>query len=150
MKRAGLGKGLGMGYKNLIPIDKHIHSLSAKGIKSCKQKYSLNMLDLGTINRMNNEAGNIAKRRGIKPYKVWDYDELDNYPPFPFPYIGDYVPKGYKLVKTYFVDSSGVGLEEEPALTIKRFKQAIKPGRYYAIISQGEFQVYVGEFEKMS
>ena len=30
--RVGLGKGLGMGYKNIVPIDSHIHSLSAKGI----------------------------------------------------------------------------------------------------------------------
>lgn len=32
--RRGLGKGLGMGYKNIVPVDPHIHSLSAKGVKS--------------------------------------------------------------------------------------------------------------------
>lgn len=32
--RKGLGKGLGVGYKNLAPLDPHIHSLSARGIKS--------------------------------------------------------------------------------------------------------------------
>jgi hypothetical protein len=32
--RKGLGKGLGIGYKNLVPIDSHIHSLSAKGVKT--------------------------------------------------------------------------------------------------------------------
>lgn len=32
--RKGYGKGLGMGYKNLMPMDSHIHSLSAKGVKS--------------------------------------------------------------------------------------------------------------------
>ena len=36
--RRGLGFGLGMGYKNLIPYDKHVHSMSAKGI-SCVDKY---------------------------------------------------------------------------------------------------------------
>jgi len=30
--RRGLGKGLGTGYKNLVPMDSHIHSLNAKGI----------------------------------------------------------------------------------------------------------------------
>lgn len=35
--RKGLGKGLGMGYKNLVPIDAHIHSLSAKGVKTILQ-----------------------------------------------------------------------------------------------------------------
>jgi len=29
--RKGLGKGLGTGYKNLVPMDSHIHSLNAKG-----------------------------------------------------------------------------------------------------------------------
>ena len=32
--RRGLGKGLGVGYKNLAPMDSHIHRLSAKGIKT--------------------------------------------------------------------------------------------------------------------
>lgn len=32
--RKGLGKGLGCGYKNLAPMDAHIHSLSAKGLKT--------------------------------------------------------------------------------------------------------------------
>lgn len=34
MNRRGLGKGLGTGYKNLAPMDSHIHSLSAKGQKT--------------------------------------------------------------------------------------------------------------------
>ena len=32
--REGLGFGKGQGYYNLIPLDSHIHSLSAKGIKT--------------------------------------------------------------------------------------------------------------------
>lgn len=31
--RVGLGVGMGKGYKNLTPIDSHIHFLSAKGVK---------------------------------------------------------------------------------------------------------------------
>jgi len=33
-QRKGLGKGMGTGYKNLAPMDSHIHSLSAKGCKT--------------------------------------------------------------------------------------------------------------------
>jgi len=40
--RRGLGKGLGIGYKNLVPMDSHIHSLSAKGCKT-RQLYAVNM-----------------------------------------------------------------------------------------------------------
>lgn len=36
--RRGLGKGLGMGYKNIAPMDGHIHSLSAKGVKTYSKK----------------------------------------------------------------------------------------------------------------
>jgi len=32
--RLGMGKGRGIGYYNIAPLDSHIHSLSAKGIKS--------------------------------------------------------------------------------------------------------------------
>lgn len=34
MKRKGLGKGLGRGYKNIVPRDPFIHGLSAKGVKT--------------------------------------------------------------------------------------------------------------------
>ena len=34
MKRKGMGTGKGKGYYNLAPLDSHIHSLSARGIKS--------------------------------------------------------------------------------------------------------------------
>jgi len=34
MKRKGLGIGKGRGYYNIMPMDSHIHSLSAKGVKT--------------------------------------------------------------------------------------------------------------------
>jgi len=37
--RRGLGKGMGIGYKNLVPLDRHIHSLSAKGVKTLNANY---------------------------------------------------------------------------------------------------------------
>jgi hypothetical protein len=36
MKRKGLGKGLGQGYKNLLPSDSFIHRLNRLGIKSIR------------------------------------------------------------------------------------------------------------------
>jgi len=36
--RKGMGKGLGCGYKNIAPMDAHIHSLSAKGEKTYVEK----------------------------------------------------------------------------------------------------------------
>ena len=57
-------------------------------------------------------------------------------------------PIGYKRVNTYFVDNSGVGTESELALTFENFLKRVKQNLYYAIVEQGLFQVYVGEFEK--
>jgi len=41
--RKGLGKGLGTGYKNIAPMDAHIHSLSAKGQKTYYAMVNLNV-----------------------------------------------------------------------------------------------------------
>lgn len=56
--RRGLGKGLGMGYKNLVPMDSHIHSLSAKGEKTAyfvKLQHKDNILK--ALDRANVGAG---------------------------------------------------------------------------------------------
>ena len=50
MKRKGLGKGLGLGYRNLLPMDSFIHSLSAKGIKTCPMAKNIpNKLSTPTV-----------------------------------------------------------------------------------------------------
>jgi hypothetical protein len=46
------------------------------------------------------------------------------------------------------VDSSGFGEAGEPALTLRQFLGKIKTGCGYAITEAGQFQVYIGEFEK--
>jgi hypothetical protein len=62
--------------------------------------------------------------------------------------------KGYTLVKEFFVDSSGLGTEDEPALTRVQFEiELIKLLNEYGaldatITRAGQFQVYVGLFKK--
>ena len=58
-------------------------------------------------------------------------------------------PKGFMEVKSHFVDSSGFGAEGEPALTALQFLARVKAGRFYGITGQGQFQVYVTEYEKI-
>jgi hypothetical protein len=59
-------------------------------------------------------------------------------------------PVGYKVTDVYFVDNSGFGSENEPALTASQFLAKVKSGKYYAITGQGQFQVYVTEYEKIA
>lgn len=61
----------------------------------------------------------------------------------------DKTPDGFTETNEYFVDSSGFGSEDEPALTPDAFLEKIKAGKYYAITGQGQFQVYVTEYEKI-
>lgn len=64
-----------------------------------------------------------------------------------FPFLGDYIPKGWKRTgNSFFVDSSGFGREGEPALTLNQFLQKVKPSLGYAVVEAGQFQVYVAEY----
>jgi hypothetical protein len=64
--------------------------------------------------------------------------------------------RGYELVKNLFVDSSGLGADDEPALTGSQFEREVtellnEHGTLYAFITDaGQFQVYVGLFKKTS
>ena len=100
------------------------------------------------IAKMSNDAARKAARKKMYPYVIESQEEIEAMPPFPFPFIGSYVPKGWKMVGSYFVDSSGFGNPDEPALTAEQLIEKLQVGRGYAIIEQGQFQVYVGEFER--
>ena len=63
---------------------------------------------------------------------------------------GEKTPLGYKVTEVFFVDNSGFGSENEPALTASQFLTKVKAGKYYAITGQGQFQVYVTEYEKIT
>lgn len=105
------------------------------------------MMSLATIAYLSREQAVKAAAARKVPFLVWPND-LDAFPPFPFPNIGDYRPKGWRLVDSLFVDKTGLGRDWEPALTAKALKERIKVGMGYAIIQEGEFQAVVGEFEK--
>jgi hypothetical protein len=63
--------------------------------------------------------------------------------------------RGYKLVEEMFVDSSGFGAENEPALTVNQFDKKVKEliekeGELQAKMTNcGQFQVYIGFFKKV-
>lgn len=105
------------------------------------------MYDLATLRAMNRAAASRAAREHKRPYIV-EKEDLGSMPPFPFPNLGDYRPKGWKLIEEHFVDNSGFGSPGEPALTVNEFISKLVVGHGYAIIGEGQFQVYVGEFTK--
>lgn len=64
-----------------------------------------------------------------------------------FPFLGTYIPRGWKRTeREFFVDSSGFGGPGEPALTLEKFLDQVKPSHGYAVTEAGQFQVYVAEY----
>lgn len=103
------------------------------------------MMSLEQIEYENKQAEDIAKAQDKQPYVA--VVNADTYVKSS-PYIGDYRPIGWKQIDEHFVDSSGLGSSNEPALTFDQFVAKVKEGHGYAIISMGQFQVHIAEFVK--
>jgi hypothetical protein len=107
------------------------------------------MWSLEVINQLNKEAGDKARAQRVEPYFIHYPEEIDGYPPFPFPNIGDDEPEGWEQVDDFFCDSSGFGSSSEPALTPEQLKRKLEPGFGYAIIETGQFQLVIGKFKRV-
>lgn len=66
------------------------------------------------------------------------------------PFLADYVPKGWvKEPDEFFVDTSGFGRDDEPALSHRQFAlrlALLPPGWGVAMTEQGQFQGYVAVY----
>jgi hypothetical protein len=117
------------------------------------------MMSMESIRALSDAAAAKAARRNKKPYAIFDEAEVDGYvngATVPFPNLGSYMPPGFRLVESLFVDKSGMGLESEPAMTHAAFfrrlrHDVVEKGNpyFYAIVEEGPFQVYIGVFESV-
>jgi hypothetical protein len=110
------------------------------------------MLSIDYIKQINQERAREAASENLEPFVYYNVDEVSEMIPFPFAHIGDYRPEGWLLVDRHFVDSSGFGADDEPAMSLPQFVALLeervteRPGTGWAVIEAGQFQVYVGEF----
>ena len=115
------------------------------------------MMSLAEINRLSDEAAKEAAEKGLVPYVPFNRKELDNYPTFPFPNIGSHKPEGWIELedKRMFVDKTGMGDENEPALTIQQLLNRLyslydeDSSLGFAITEEGPFQAYISVFKKV-
>jgi hypothetical protein len=111
------------------------------------------MLSIQYIRAESDRAAREAARAGKKPYVIYDEEELQATRSWPFPFIGHFVPKGWEKVEELFVDSSGFGSEDEPALTQRSFRakllEYVRANETYgfAITEVGQFQCGVGVYK---
>jgi hypothetical protein len=112
------------------------------------------MMSLESIRAETRKVTKQASRLYFQPYVPLHEDEIKTYPPFPFPNLGDHRPKGWELVDTLFVDSSGWGADDEPAMSVRQLvKKLIELQRSdktygYGIVEEGQFQLHLGVFER--
>ena len=113
------------------------------------------MMSLEVIVAVNKQIAREAAWERLVPYVPYTADEVES--PFTFPNLGYFVPVGWqKTDANWFVDKTGCGLDSEPALTWKQFRQRLTgyilrhPSHGFAITEEGEFQVVVSAFKKVA
>ena len=112
------------------------------------------MMSIEQVRAESNKRARIARRLGLESWAPIDADEVLCWGRCPIPFLGSYVPEGWELIDDFFVDSSGLGSDDEPALTYSRFKKLAakrvtdQPGVGFAITEAGECQVYVGVYQR--
>lgn len=106
------------------------------------------MMSQSTIRQMQQDARERAALENTTPYLV-AAEDIEAWKrgiglPIPFPMIGDYEPAGYEPVgDALFVDTSGFGAPDEPALTVTQMLDALQPDMCYAFTECGQFQAYL-------
>jgi hypothetical protein len=107
------------------------------------------MYDLATLNYLNDKACKEARRNAVQPLQIVDQSEIDMFPKgIRIPFVGERNVRGWKLVEELFVDTSGFGADDEPALSLRQLKNRLEVGKGYGILRSGEFQSYLGVFVK--
>lgn len=112
------------------------------------------MLSYTSIRQYAQDAVDEARAEGKTPQPVDQaiavYENSGRFQGLPF--LGDYVPEGWarcENIEPLFVDASGHGDEDEPALTIPAFIKTLRKyakardGYAVGIVEAGEFQVSV-------
>jgi len=100
-------------------------------------------------------AAKIAERENKQPFIItaadlrhYQKDVTDGvYPALPFPFFGNYVPKGYRVVSKYVLDTTAAAVEGKPVLTFRTFVGKLREGFGYGVTDAEPDKVFIAEFE---
>ena len=122
------------------------------------------MMSLETIRAMSEEQSEKAAKDNSTPYVPFNADDVNRMPGgdnwdgrrgFPFPNIGSYVPNGWvETGESFFVDSCGLGNDNEPALTHQQLNRElmklVEDKRRVGLANSevGQFQLVVSVYER--
>ena len=121
--------------------------------RPAEHKGTQRMMSLEAIIALNEQIAAEAAEKNLIPFVPNGEADVEQWPPFPFPNIGYLEPDGWeKTEASWFVDKTGVGLDWEPALSVRQFKAALadhiadNPCDGLAIVEEGEFPAVVAAF----
>jgi hypothetical protein len=107
------------------------------------------------IREMQVDAARAAAKERKVPFVVWPEDvQLGVKLLASFPFLGDYIPKGWRRAETYLVDATGFGADYESALTVDEFLAHVlgctksEQGSAWGVYEAGQFQVIVARYVK--
>lgn len=113
-------------------------------------------MSLESIIAINNEVAATAAEEGRQPHVPAGPEEMDSYPPFPFPALDGYVPAGWEVADgSWFVSRMEEARGAEPALDVEQFRKALREyvtdhrGHGFAITEEGPFQVVVSAMRRV-
>lgn len=111
------------------------------------------MMSIEYILSLAKSVGRQAARVSLQPRTFFDRADFnENWRDIPN--LGNYraTRHGWKLIEYRTVDKTGLGHDNEPALSVGQFKNWIMgylgKNAGWAIIEEGQFQVVIGRFER--
>lgn len=108
------------------------------------------MMSTQAIADLSRKAAVKAAKAGKVPLIIWPEDRKNPETSFAalrrIPNLGDHRPNGWELIESHFVDKSGFGEDDEPAMSVDQFLKMLVVDHGYGIIEEGQFQIYIGEF----
>jgi len=134
--RKGYGYGRGMGYKNLVPIDSHIHSLSAKGVKSYPKGVRTNFGLMPTPQKkglIKEIARKVAD--GVAWAKEWEKEHL--------PAQKKWVKKEFEQAK-----AEAIKLEKLGKQKLKDWKEQMREKKAEGELKKEGFETYDLDLQK--
>jgi len=153
MRRKGLGKGSGKGYKNILGYDPRVHSDSRRGIKQPQSIKVLNLLRKSPILEQKKMGVILAYGDGLKVRNlnyvssdirsIDDAQEIVKLVPYYNDYDGNKVAKALGELNPKMIESIQFGRESSPVLYIK-----IPYWTNQAFDDKGEKREYTDEEKK--
>jgi len=96
-----------------------------------------------------------AVEEGIVPCIPSSTDDLDSWPPFPFPVVGNILPDGWKPAGQRWLVRTGNGDGDGLAMECDEFKRSLAgyirrhPGHGFAVVEQDECEAVVAAFRRV-